>query len=144
MVLLIGTITFSSPMSLSQVSFFSKIDFEQLDLPSNRLSVGHLRKHFPDRAEFVMEQEGNRLDALWDEERTIVLLGYASILGKEAEGEVRRQYGQPDKAVLINDLTNDLVHYGLADGPTTAMEIAKGLEKAGAEIAREQLGRRLP
>ena len=132
------------PLHLRDLSFYSKIDFDRIDLPSSRLTLGQLRKRFPDRAGHVLEDEGMRLDTLGEFERTAVAFGYASVLGKEAEGEVGRQCIEPDKAQLVRSITEELVYYGLADGPLTAVEIVKGLEQAGAEMAREQLGHSVP
>jgi hypothetical protein len=131
-------------MHISEVSFFSKIDFDKLDLPSGRLTVTQLRKQFPEYAEYVMDKEGTKLDAMWDMERTFVCFGYASVVGKEAVAEVNRHHPQLSKAALAKDLITELIHFGLADGQSTAKEIVTGLEKAGAAIAREQIGRPFP
>jgi len=128
-------------MHLREISFFSRIDFDRVDLPSSILTIGQLRKRFPTRAEFIVNEEGESLDAMWDLERIIVLLGYASVAGKKAEGEVRRQIPEVGPAGVAKYLIGHLLHYGLADGPESAKQVIQRLKEAGAAIARQQLGR---
>jgi len=128
-------------MDISDLDISFNIDFDAIDLPSDTITIKHLRRHFPDRAEFIMDREGERLDAMWDMERLFVLMGYASVLGKAEVAKVLAYI--PDmagKRSLARDLTKDLIHYGLADGPATAAQIIRRLEEIGADLARQQRG----
>jgi hypothetical protein len=128
-------------MRLSKLPLFSQVDFARVNLPSNQLTLKQLRDRFPDRAEYILDEEGARLDAMWDTERLFTLMGYASVLGKEAVAQVKRAMPDCDEPAYREEFMNDLIHYGIADGQMTAKQIVEKLEAAGAGIAREQLGK---
>jgi hypothetical protein len=129
-------------MDISKLDIFSDIDFGAIDLPSDGITLKHLRRRFPNRAEFVADREGERLDAMWDAERLFVLMGYTSVLGNAQLAKVEACIpDQAGKAALARDLTTDLIHYGLADGPATAAQTIRQLEEIGAVLARQRQGR---
>jgi hypothetical protein len=129
-------------MYLSELEFFSHIDFGKLDLPSDTITLKHLRATFPTKAENIVDREGERLDAMWDAERLFVLLGYASVLGKEAVEKVvaciPQDAGQEE---AVKELAADLIHFGIADGPATAGLMIERLQELGVSLARQRIGR---
>jgi len=133
------------PLTLYELALYdkSKIDFDALlDTPSSNVTMKQLREIYKNDHEDIVDEGVWALRAMQEKEHLLVLLGYASVLGKKASDQV--SLAIPDKERLIQDYTDDLLRYGQADGPETARQIIRRLEETGAAIAREQLGRSRP
>ena len=125
----------------TRLKLLSKIAFDKVDLPSGMVTVKQLRKLYPNEEGFLDEsvkQDDSRLDLMDTQEKTIVLLAYASVLGKDAVNEVRTAF-HVDKAELARTYMDNLIYYGLAEGLETAKQLLRRIEETGAAIAREHL-----
>jgi len=66
-----------------------------VDLPSDKVTVKQLRKLYPNKEGFLDEsvkQDDSRLDLMENQEKTLFLLGYAGVLGKDAVQEVHTAF----------------------------------------------------
>jgi hypothetical protein len=130
----------------TRLKLLSKIEFDKVDLPSGKVTVKQLRKLYPNEEGFLDEsvnQDDSRLDLMETQEKTIVLLAYSSVLGKDAVNEVRTAF-HVDKAELARAYLDNLIYYGQAEGLETAKQILRRIEETGAAIAREHLARSVP
>lgn len=130
----------------SRQKLLSSIDFDRVDFPSGNVTAKKLRKLYPNEEGFLDEsvkQDDSRLDLMGLDEKTIFLLGYAAVLGKDAFMELCTAF-HVEKLKLVQGYIDNLIYYGQADGPETAKQIIRRIEETGAATAREHLGRSVP
>lgn len=121
------------------------ISYNTVDYPSGHLTVDALRKRFSHSWDDALEKEGPRLDVTHFQERAFVRYGFGTVLGG-AEGELAKTEVHPegDRDDAVRDLTENYIHFGIADGPETAKQHIRRLTEAGAELARQHIGRGSP
>jgi hypothetical protein len=124
------------------------IDYLSLDLPSHHITLGQVRKLYPDDELMPLAGVARRLDEMYSIEQDIVLLGYAATLGKEELRKASRdlyegitwddEEGEEGKAQEVKALKDYYIEYGVADGQETAGQLVRRLEEMGAQLARQR------
>ena len=120
-----------------------------LDFPSDRLTIGALRRRFPEAFDqppadvrhlpFFFDNSGNGpghtlRDRLFDMMESERQLAFTTLV--EAEGSTRTDPDamppEEDRAVLIKRYQE----FGLAEGPEHAKQLVRGLESTAAALAQ--------
>ncbi len=120
-----------------------EINFKAIDFPTDKVTLGDLRRRPETTSRNFLTELADDLDTVQFVQEGFVRLGFAGVTagnkGQDAVlNEIAAEGRRPEAESF---LVNRYLHYGLADGPETAKQIIRRLEEAGAQQAREKLGR---
>src|SRR5262245_41182825 len=113
-----------------------QLDDSRIEFPSDRLTLGDLRKMRLDtpapEIQWSLSGEAQRLSAMQSLERDFARLGFATVLGNAED--VRREIAAGFTGGIqdpIDDLVQFYMRYRLAEGPETAQELIRRVQEAG-------------
>ncbi len=133
-----------------------EIDHSKIKYPSDRVTLKQLRTLAEDDLGFYFKQEGTDIGNMTIREQNHAKLGFAKALGdpariekaifnlvgddwdEEKDGKYSDAKGL-EKAVEM--LTEYYIRYGVAEGPISAKQAIRRIEKQGAEQAKQLMGR---
>lgn len=127
---------------MTSLGNFPAVDFESLSYPSDRLTIGDIRRTEP---QLFAHDDPNVLDKAWQDSEIAVMLwaerGLAHKAFAKAAGRPDPHSGLgTDRSDLMQALADTYRRYGLASGPKLTVQMARDVEKQAAAQARAQLG----
>jgi len=124
-----------------------QIDFNQIDFPSDPVTLKHLRSRQVD-----FEDDALELILMHKREQEFAELGFVTALGDPKELQrvidtIIQSNDDPDvsydEAKFVQEardaLMDNYMQFGIADGPATARQLIHRLEESGANLAKQQL-----
>jgi hypothetical protein len=106
------------------------MDFSGVTFPSDRLTVGSIRRQFGFDG---VGDEAGRIDTMLDLERSCIEAGFR-IAGGEQETDL--DYSGIGLRDAVDDLANLYIRFGIADGVRSAELLINELKGIGASRAR--------
>ncbi|GIW86411.1 MAG: hypothetical protein KatS3mg108_0735 [Isosphaeraceae bacterium] len=133
-----------------------EIDLSKIKYPSDRVTLKQLRTLAEDDLGLYFKQEGTDIGNMTIREQNHAKLGFAKALGDPAMIEKaifdlvgdhwdEEQDGKYSDAKglgkAVEMLTEYYIRYGVAEGPISAKQAIRRIEKQGAEQAKQFMGR---
>jgi hypothetical protein len=117
------------------------IDFARIAFPSDRLSIGAIRRAFPKTLDGPQPRGAGRsldniLSGLIDVERQLAEDAFSAAVGRR-----RRWAGARHRGNAVAELSSEYVLFGLAEGPHHARELIRGVEAQAIAQANAHLGK---
>lgn len=133
-----------------------EIDLSKIKYPSDRVTLKQLRALAEDDLGLYLNQEGTDIGNMAIRESNHAKLGFAKALGDKARIDEavfdlvgddwdEERYGKYSDAKgleqAVEMLTGYYIRYGVAEGPISAKQAIRRIEKQGAEQAKQLMGR---